>query len=87
MDGFKIAYKLVDYMFTSDILVQYSWTGLSKEPGVVKDSFQKYENIIRLFQRVVQLADSRYTAMRNELFFKEKVLKHSKKRSKRKRYM
>lgn len=74
-NGFKIAAKLVDYMFTRAVQQQYTWTGCSKGP-TKKLPFMKNSNIIDLFHAVVNAADQTFTLHNNELFFKVKILKH-----------
>nr|CAI5865343.1 unnamed protein product [Callosobruchus analis] len=84
-DGVKVAYKIIDFLFTPEVLVNYSWTGVSRGVSGEKTSFQVLEGILTVCFDVVLLADSRHTKQKNANIFKERILKHAKKRSQRKR--
>ncbi|VEN38449.1 unnamed protein product, partial [Callosobruchus maculatus] len=84
-DGVKVAYKIIDFLFKPEVLVKYSWTGVSRGDSGEKTSFQVLEGILTVCFDVVLLADSRHTKQKNANIFKERVLKHAKKRSQRKR--
>ncbi|XP_055704634.1 uncharacterized protein LOC129802666 [Phlebotomus papatasi] len=82
-DGNKIAFRLIDKIFTSDLLTNYSWTGAKTK--YIKKQFSTYTHFIEAFYDIVKLADERYSTIENEKFFKEKILKHSLARSKQKK--
>lgn len=66
-------------MFTEHVLTLFSWTGVSRTPGLEKkDTFQLCEGILDFFLTIIQLADSRWNATKNEKFFKYNSLKHAK---------
>nr|CAI5824361.1 unnamed protein product [Callosobruchus analis] len=54
-----------------DILVQYSWTGVSRTE-IEKDTFSKLTNIL-----VIRFSDISFSYANREAFFKDKLLKHS----------
>lgn len=83
-DGNKAAYRLCDYIFNPYLLSLYNWTGSSKS-GIAKECFNQYTNLIDVFGQIIMLADTRYSIAENEKFFKDKILKYSVMRSKRKR--
>lgn len=72
-------------MFRSDVLVNYTWTGISRGKSSEKISFQMLEGIVTVLFEVISLADNRHTKQKNANVLKEGVLKHAKKRSLRKR--
>ncbi|KAK9722665.1 Pan3 Pseudokinase domain [Popillia japonica] len=84
-EGAKIAYKIIDFLFRSDVLVNYTWTGISRGKSSEKISFQMLEGIVTVLFEVISLADNRHTKQKNANVLKEGVLKHAKKRSLRKR--
>nr|CAI5846934.1 unnamed protein product [Callosobruchus analis] len=69
-------YKLAGVMFTKDILVQYSWTGVSRTE-IEKDAFSKLTNILGVFYQVIRFSDISFSYANREAFFKDKLLKHS----------
>ncbi|XP_055700417.1 uncharacterized protein LOC129800067 [Phlebotomus papatasi] len=81
-DGIKIAYRLVDEIFTRELLKYYSWTGTKTK--YEKKQFSAYNRFLQAFYDIVKLADDKYSTTENEKFFKEKILKHSLARSKQK---
>lgn len=74
-NGFKIAAKLVDFIFTRGLQQQFTWTGYSKG-ATKKHAFVKNTNVIELFHSLVNSADRAYSLQDNEFFFKIKTLKH-----------
>nr|CAH7735820.1 unnamed protein product [Callosobruchus chinensis] len=84
-DGVKVALKIIDFLFRPEVLINYSWTGVSRGVSGEKTSFQVLEGILTVCFDVVLLADSLHTKQKNANIFKERVLKHAKKRSQRKR--
>ncbi|KAK4885404.1 hypothetical protein RN001_001675 [Aquatica leii] len=83
-DGTKVAYKIVDRVFTPTVLINYTWTGISRDKMSKKMAFQGLEGILNVFFEVVSLADSRHTIQKNNNIFKDGVLKYALKRSLRK---
>lgn len=83
-DGTKIGYKLVDTLFSPHLLVNYTWTGVSRKKEE-KKSFQQLDGIVDLFLTVISLADRRFTRQKTINLFKDGVLKHAKQRCLRKR--
>lgn len=84
-DAIKIGYKVVDHVFDPEILLKYTWTGVSRIKNEEKLAFCILEGIVSVFFEVLLAADDRHTKKKNEAFFKEYALKHAKKRSTRKR--
>lgn len=85
-DGGKVAYKVIDQFFSSSVLINYTWTGVSRgKNSTPKKPFQILEGILDVFFQVISLADSRHTKQKNCNIFKEGVLKYAIKRSLRKR--
>ncbi|CAG9764328.1 unnamed protein product [Ceutorhynchus assimilis] len=84
-DGAKIAYKIIDFLFRPDVLVNYTWTGISRGKSSEKMTFQILEGIVTVLFEVISLADNRHTKQKNAYILKEGILKHAKKRSLRKR--
>ncbi|VEN56301.1 unnamed protein product, partial [Callosobruchus maculatus] len=72
-------YKLAGVMFTKEILVQYSGTGVSRT-GLDKDAFNKLNNILGVFYQVIRYSDLSFTYANRETFFRDKLLKHSQSR-------
>ncbi|XP_066250361.1 uncharacterized protein [Euwallacea similis] len=85
-DGGKVVYKVVDQVFNPLVLVNYTWTGVSrgKDNLPPKKPFQSLEGILDVFFQVISLADSRHTKQKNENIFKNGILKYATKRSVRK---
>jgi hypothetical protein len=81
----KVGYKVVNHMFTSKVLTQYSWTGVSRGSSEGKKSLQILDGIVGVLFEVIYLADNRYIRQKNIAFLKDAVLKHAKKRMCRKR--
>ncbi|XP_055381859.1 uncharacterized protein LOC129612337 [Condylostylus longicornis] len=81
-NGLKIGYKVVDRVFTKEVLTHYSWTGISKS-NFPKNSFCSLNGFIKLFNEVILLADDHWTMKDTENLFKDGVLKHAKKRNTR----
>lgn len=79
--GYKIAYGLIDQIFTREFLTTCSWTGSSKN-NVVKNSFSSATKFLEAFFEIVHLADSRYTKNDAKEFFKEKILRNANSRLK-----
>ncbi|XP_055694636.1 uncharacterized protein LOC129796589 isoform X4 [Lutzomyia longipalpis] len=74
-DGTKCAYRLVDYIFTRDLLTLYSWTGASRTG--TKEPFKNNTHFLDLFYTVIRMADNSYAKVDAYNFFKNKVLKYS----------
>lgn len=72
-------------MFRPDVLINYTWTGISRGKTGEKMTFQILEGMVNVLYEVISLADSRHTKQKNANILKEGVLKHAKKRSLRKR--
>jgi hypothetical protein len=83
--GCKVGHKVVDHMFTSKVLTQYSSTAVSGGLSQGKKSFQILDGIVGVLFEVIYLADNRYTRQKNIAFLKDAVLKDAKKRMCRKR--
>lgn len=86
-DGTKVAYKVIDCVFHSEVLMNYSWTGISRGNSGEKQAFQLFDGILGVFFEVISSADNRHTHQKNCSIFKDGVLKHAKKRTARKRYV
>lgn len=86
-DGQKTTYKLVDTVFNPNVLVNYTWTGISRNKDIKKIPFQKYNGIIDLFLEVVLMADNRFNKDKLVNVFRDGILKHAKKRSVRKKVL
>jgi hypothetical protein len=52
-------------MFTSKVLTQYSWTGVSGGLSEGKKSFQILDGVVGVLFEVIYLADNRYTRQKN----------------------
>ncbi|KAF5308690.1 hypothetical protein FQR65_LT18003 [Abscondita terminalis] len=77
-EGKIVLKKLLEIFFTKSILMEYSWTGISRTPGLSKkNSFQSLEVILKFFFDIVSAADSRWTKSKTEVFFKVNILKHA----------
>lgn len=76
-------YKVIDFLFTPEVLNKYSWTGSSKS-SEKKECFQKLTNVVQTIFEVIVLADCRHSKERNEEFLKHKILKHTSQRLQRK---
>ena len=78
-EGKLVAKKLRTIFFSEHVLTLFSWTGMSRTPGMAKkESFQVCGGIIKLFQQIISMADSRWSSTKNEKFFKYNTLKHAK---------
>lgn len=65
-------------LFVPALLVQFSWTGISRTSGLTKKrAFQENKGIIALFNKVILLADSRWSISKTENYFKNTILKHA----------
>ena len=77
-DGIKIAYKLVDWLFNRKLMIEFTWTGSSKNKQ--KRAFLVNKNIVNMFYKIVNSADSKYSIHNTENFFKNNILKYSESR-------
>lgn len=92
-NGIDCCYKLIDHFVTRPFLVQCSWTGNSRTTAPTDNGSQElfpdmengkyaikfYKRFRALFLRLIILADSSFTEMECENFFK-RILKNSKQR-------
>lgn len=74
--GYKIAYGLIDQLFTREFMTKCSWTGSSKGQ-VEKINFSVATTFLQAFYDIVHLADSRYSKNEAKDFFKEKILRNA----------
>lgn len=79
-NGVKLAYKLVDFLFKPEVLINYTWTGISRDKKGKKLSLQLLGEFIEIFYRVILKADNRHTREKNNNIFKDGILKHEKKK-------
>ncbi|CAH0555096.1 unnamed protein product [Brassicogethes aeneus] len=85
-DATKVAYKISDMLFSSEILTHYSWTGISKrKENPEKQSFTALKKVIEVFFEVLSKSDNRHTKEKNDKIIRDGILKHAKKRYERKR--
>ncbi|XP_058836255.1 uncharacterized protein LOC131692899 isoform X2 [Topomyia yanbarensis] len=89
-DGIDCCYRLIDYFMTRQFLTRCTWTGISRDNTAsvelneesepqMKIPFMTYRRVRLLFLKLVLQADSSFTAMKCDEFFK-RVLKISKQR-------
>ncbi|XP_055551631.1 uncharacterized protein LOC129733991 isoform X4 [Wyeomyia smithii] len=88
-NGLDCCYLLIDHVMTRQFLTQCSWTGMSRDSTPAEltgpvESQQKipfivYTKVRKLFLTLILQADSAFTAVMCDAFFK-KVLKNSKQR-------
>ncbi|CAH0555097.1 unnamed protein product [Brassicogethes aeneus] len=85
-DAAKVGYKIVDTLFSMEILTYYSWTGISKKKTNQegKHSFSALKTLVQIIFEALLICDTRYNLQKHEKLFKEGVLKHAKKRFERK---
>lgn len=74
--GRKIAYALVDKLFSREFLTQCSWTGSSKRNSP-KHNFSTATSFFKAFYEIVKKADTRYSMTEAKEFFQLKVLRNS----------
>ncbi|KAK5647897.1 hypothetical protein RI129_002789 [Pyrocoelia pectoralis] len=55
-DGSKVAYKVIDHVFTSEVFMYYSWTGICRGKSGEKKTFQILDGILGVFFEVISLA-------------------------------
>lgn len=73
------SYAIVDQFFTRDFLLNFTWTGSTRNEGA-KFAMRTFQNIIKLFYTVINnAADSPCDMAEIENFFKS-ILKNSQKR-------
>lgn len=77
--GDRIAYGLVDQLFTRQFMTECSWTGSSKNQAS-KNTFSSATTFLDAFYDIINLADSRYSKNDAKDFFKEKILRNAKSR-------
>lgn len=80
--GDKVSATLAEVFFTKNVLINFSWTGISRTPGIEKKPFQCYEALIDAFYSLIRLSDSRWSKEDNVSFFRDKILKHANSRVK-----
>lgn len=81
-DGKKIAYILVDKIFTRQVLICFSWTGTSRsKPFKRKLAFLNLRHIRHFLFLVVSNANNRITEMDMDNFVKNSILKHANNRA------
>lgn len=92
-NGIDCCYKLIDHLVTRPFLVQCSWTGNSRTTAPTDNGSQElfpdmengkvalkfYKKFRALFLNLIILADSSFTDMECETFFK-RIMKNSKQR-------
>lgn len=89
-EGIDCCYSLIDHFVTRQFLVTCSWTGMSRDNAVSEDPsgeseaqmkipFMTYRKVRQLFLKLVLQADSGFTFVKCDEFFK-RVLKNSKQR-------
>lgn len=81
--GSQILYKIVDHIFSKEVLTHYSWTGISKNKNVEKKPFNCFHGIIDVLFKVIRKADNHWTLNKTEKMLKDHVLKQAKKRHSR----
>lgn len=79
MIGLNCSYLLADHFFTRRFITECSWAGGSRSGGE-KIAFMKYENIINLFQTLVQKADKSFSMIHCHKFLK-KIISNSRTRN------
>nr|CAI5826462.1 unnamed protein product [Callosobruchus analis] len=78
LNGLNCCYRLIDYFVERELLVQFSWGGGSRnEEG--KMAFKKYNNVMSTFYKIINQADSSFTIMECQNFFKS-IVKNAKRR-------
>jgi len=71
--------NLLNIFFSKDVLTEFSWTGVSRTPGIgKKEAFQACSGILNIISEMAIMADSRWNTTKNENFFKLHILKHAK---------
>lgn len=62
--GHDAAFYLVDVLFSRKLMTFFSWTGtVAREGTVHKSAFKAYTRTVALFQQLVQVSDTQYTAL------------------------
>lgn len=81
-DGKKIAYILVDKIFTRQVLTCFSWTGTSRSKAFKhKLAFLNLRHIRHFLYLVVSNANNRITEPDMDNFLKNSILKHANNRA------
>lgn len=82
MNGDRAAYKLLDRVFSRQLLVNYSWAGVNKKGNIPKKAFKQYNRTIKFLFEICKKADINYSMGEFEVWWKTKVLPHSGRRNK-----
>lgn len=79
MTGKTSCYTLVDYFFKRDFLLNFSWSGGSRDTEK-KSCFKIYTNIIKTFHLIIEKADNQFSLKQCQDFFKS-IVKNAKRRA------
>lgn len=84
-DGEKVASRLIKELFTTSVLCQYTWKGISTSKNEARPMtiFSKNERIIDFLFKLVGKADSSTTKVSTEKFLQFKIFKRNTQRLKR----
>lgn len=79
----KIANKLAsELLFTKKVLTEASWTGISRTKLVdEKLPFRTLRGVLSAVDEIMRNADNRWCSEDTEKLFRDKLLKHAKKRN------
>lgn len=77
--------KLIDLIFDSELLLEYSWSGRANTIAKVKPKkpFMQYTHIVQSFHAILFAMDDYYTHHDNKFFFMRILSKMSKQNSRR----
>lgn len=61
LDGIKIGYKVMDYVFDPELVLNYTWTGISRTSTEKRIAFSALEGVVDVFFHVIYAADDHHT--------------------------
>lgn len=78
-EGITVAYRVLDLLFSRNLLAEYTWTGISRSGA--KKEFRTFANIVDLIFMTIYTADSSFKRHDLNRFFIDKAFKCAKYRS------
>lgn len=79
MNGINCCYTLIDSFFNREFLTKFSWSGGSRN-SEEKAPFKNNKNVIKVFYKIVALADKQFSELDCQGFFKS-IVKNAKRRA------
>lgn len=76
----RVAHALADRIFDCNLLAKYTWSGIGGE------AFKDFIEIQNVFREIMSNRYPNFTEAENIVFFRDKLLRYSKRRSLRKLY-